>query len=508
MKLKTFISYGLRELAIGVYVTFVRKSKKLQQVLVISAVALAVFSLGYFIGFSTIQTPSFPSNIYFNNLPSTASYVIQTDGTYYWAIRADGKIVFGGANNAGGVSGTDAAAVIQNAINALPNGGLIHIKAGVYYIYKTINVDRPVIIEGEGPDWFGTHGTYLRARVSGHVFNVEFPSLMFMPIIRNMQIESAPGYAGIRLGANVSDPIVENVAIHGGIGVLLEGGVNGWILNSWLESGQYAIYAPKGAKGFLIMGNHFYNLIETAVYFGFISGQNRIVGNLFASRTSKEWIYYDGYELVVEGNTFIGSSYGNAEAYDAIRLVARGRIVIAGNTFDGAGYSRSALRIDGATADSQVIFVNNVVRGFTSSPVYDTGPTWGTRIIRDNLGYPTDTFKSTGLSIPVGTGDAYGSAKTVLSPSGAIRYFKAKINVGGTFGTNETVTVKVEAVYPDGTTAYVEKSFTATGSYWLTDDDILALTKDASTILRLNLYAKTNLSSTSVTISVDVYGHG
>jgi len=66
-----------------------------------------------------------------HGLVKPASYIIRKNGSYYEAINGStGKIDYGGQNNAGGVSGTDAATVIQNAINAAANAdqGLIFIK--------------------------------------------------------------------------------------------------------------------------------------------------------------------------------------------------------------------------------------------------------------------------------------------------------------------------------------------------------------------------------------------
>jgi len=58
-----------------------------------------------------------------HGLEKPASYIIRKNGSYYEAINGStGKIDYGGANNAGGVSGTDAATVIQSALNALTSG--------------------------------------------------------------------------------------------------------------------------------------------------------------------------------------------------------------------------------------------------------------------------------------------------------------------------------------------------------------------------------------------------
>jgi len=77
-----------------------------------------------------------------------ASYIIFKDGDYICAKNGEtGKIDF---------RDTDAATVIQQAIDALPEysypygGGHIHIKYGVYEITKKIIVDKPLWLTGEG----------------------------------------------------------------------------------------------------------------------------------------------------------------------------------------------------------------------------------------------------------------------------------------------------------------------------------------------------------------------
>jgi len=89
-----------------------------------------------------------------HGLYKTANYIIRKNGSYYEAINGEtGKVDYGGQNNCGGVSGTNAAAVIQAAINALTNGGVIFIKRGTYEINSTISWSTDgIAIFGEGRD--------------------------------------------------------------------------------------------------------------------------------------------------------------------------------------------------------------------------------------------------------------------------------------------------------------------------------------------------------------------
>jgi len=122
------------------------------------AIAMAIvvaFSAGYLAREAVLtQTPS-TITISPQNFIEGVSYTIFIDD--------DGLIkAKNGKTSVIDFQGTDPSTVIQLAVNALTNGGIIFIKRGVYNISKTINISSPVIIEGEGPDWFGTHGTYLK----------------------------------------------------------------------------------------------------------------------------------------------------------------------------------------------------------------------------------------------------------------------------------------------------------------------------------------------------------
>src|SRR3989337_4567704 len=71
-----------------------------------------------------------------------ASYIIHEDNSTYYAQG------FGGLPNQ---SGTDAAIVIQSAIGAIPSGGgVIFIKAGIYYLTHQLVLKDGTVLIGEG----------------------------------------------------------------------------------------------------------------------------------------------------------------------------------------------------------------------------------------------------------------------------------------------------------------------------------------------------------------------
>ena len=203
-------------------------------------------------------------------------------------------------------------------------------------------------------------------------------------------------------------------------------------------------------------------------------------------------------DLKIRNLTLIHSA---SSVTSALHLRNVNTAIIEGNYLSRAGIN--AIRLSGSYVKN-VVIANNFLVGTIAreATVLDK------ITIRNNHGYPTDSFKYTGLSVAIGTGGAYGAKTSVYSPSGIISSFKLKITWGGTFGTGETVTVRVTAVYDDGTTTSITKSATAVGSVWLTDDDLLTLWKNWNAIRRLDVDATTNLSSTSVTVTVDVFGSG
>jgi len=115
-----------------------------------------------------------------------ASYIIyeKDKGSYYAKDGRTGDIAFGGPNNVGGVSGSDAAAVIQAAINALTIGGKILLKEGTFLIGAEITLPSNVIIEGSGPE------TILKLKDNANLAD-------YSSIIRNSDFISGNSHIGV-----------------------------------------------------------------------------------------------------------------------------------------------------------------------------------------------------------------------------------------------------------------------------------------------------------------------
>jgi len=131
----------------------------------------------------------------------------------------------------------------------------------------------------------------------------------------------------------------------------------------------------------------------------------------------------------------------------------------------------------------------------------------GTGILAAHMNQKLESImRRVSASPTVGTGGALGDAVDLAPPSGFGRLhpFSVKIEVGGTVASGETITVRVTAVYSDGTSSYVDKSYTATGTYYLDIGDLHELYKDGVYITKLRAQAASSETSTSATVTVEV----
>ena len=106
-----------------------------------------------------------------------------------------------------------------------------------------------------------------------------------------------------------------------------------------------------------------------------------------------------------------------------------------------------------------------------------------------------------------GTGGAYGTA-VALKPATnkSVVPLSAKLSWGGTFGTGETVTIRLTAKFSDGTSVSITKSTTATGDLLLNPADLQGLMKDAVYITEIDVDSSSSAASTTVTTSATIYG--
>jgi hypothetical protein len=116
-------------------------------------------------------------------------------------------------------------------------------------------------------------------------------------------------------------------------------------------------------------------------------------------------------------------------------------------------------------------------------------------------------FRQEDLNVPVGVNGQYGSTIEAQMRPLTITSFKPKIQVQGSFASNETVTVRFRLEFVDNTISpSVEKSFTNSTTLWLSDDDVLRLLPSQSVIWAILVDAKASSASTDANVRVSVYG--
>ena len=116
------------------------------------------------------------------------------------------------------------------------------------------------------------------------------------------------------------------------------------------------------------------------------------------------------------------------------------------------------------------------------------------------------------ISVPIGVNDVFGSEVIVIDAR-SFGYNMLLItgyydNVGGAFASGETLTVRRVAYYADGSKATYDRSYTSTGlrSYIEGMWEISSVFR-IKPLVAVGVMAKTNMSSTSVTLSVAVSGY-
>ena len=116
-------------------------------------------------------------------------------------------------------------------------------------------------------------------------------------------------------------------------------------------------------------------------------------------------------------------------------------------------------------------------------------------------------FKQENLNVPIGLNGQYGTIRDIHLRPDTISSFKPKIQVQGSFASNETITVRFRLEFVDNIiSTTVEKSFSNSTTLWLSDDDMLRLLPSQSVIWAILVDAKVSSASTDATVRIGVYG--
>lgn len=160
------------------------------------------------------------------------------------------------------------------------------------------------------------------------------------------------------------------------------------------------------------------------------------------------------------------------------------------------------------------MFAMDIAETCDPAPILDGGVnflgTWTARVHNPYsvwLSSDGTVFQRQNEAVPVGINGQYGANITIDCKPLKISDFKPKISVSGSFSHNETITVRVRIEWIDNSvTKGVTKTFTASGSQWLSDDDMLSLLPSQSVIWQILVDAKTNTASTDAKVTVSGYG--
>jgi hypothetical protein len=116
-------------------------------------------------------------------------------------------------------------------------------------------------------------------------------------------------------------------------------------------------------------------------------------------------------------------------------------------------------------------------------------------------------FKKENLNIPVGLNGQYGVTQEFQLRPDTISSFRPKIQVQGSFESNETITVRIRLEFIDNIISEsVVKTFSTSTTVWLSDNDMLRLLPSQSIIWAILIDAETISASTDATVQISLYG--
>lgn len=256
----------------------------------------------------------------------TASYIISVDGGVVSALNGStGLIDF---------SGTDIGIVVNACITALPNGGVIQLRAGVFTLSTAIVPLSGIILRGEG--WIaidlpsGTFGgTIIRAAssYSGNIIDNEnsvAPAVQYT--IENLMIDGHLASSGTGVGIRVVDPVdvhFNNVYVYGmrGQGLFIDG-INTttvYIRDCWFKANQLDQ---------ILMGTCFQLYIERSIFEASATGYYAINLSGYVSNWSIEKSYFEAGDSAVYCQATITGKFTS----NYINAFATHGLILSGNS--------------------------------------------------------------------------------------------------------------------------------------------------------------------------------
>jgi hypothetical protein len=290
----------------------------------------------------------------------TADYIIFTDGhgNYYAKSGWNGSLMF---------SSTDAATVIQSAINSLTSGGKVFIKAGTYELNgKTITVTQPLVIAGEGSQTVLQSGT-IQVSYGGawnyrfFIYDIRLRGTQKL-LILDQTIQSVIERVFFDRPSFVADTPV--LHLHDSVSVkVMHCMFENYQMQSILIDGP----GTYGIPTHIIAENDFgtaggtlptYTQIATIFINDASQTGNIIAFNTFYLRAESVFIYSVANRQIIIGNT--GGCLGqNAYVIDLLG----GRNVITGNHIFALNTAKGSIRLRYASGAEYNVISNNYIEG-------------------------------------------------------------------------------------------------------------------------------------------------
>jgi len=456
------------------------------------------------------------------NTMEPASFIVFTDGSKYYVKNGfTGLIEY---------SDTDASNVIQYAIDSLVGKwGTVVLAPGIYRLSKTITLYPGIGLRGFYAGWSnGTDGfgTILTGNFNAPIIKVvkhssykdNFLYTVFPYITELMITSTAPSGSTNNHGIYISS---ENGVIHDmylrnvmvawckGHGIYISGGGKYYIIDSYSEGNALDGIYINNAWLVHIINNYIYGN-RNGIYISPTNGfaQVMIIGNTINGNNWHGIFVYpsltNGHVIIV-GNTINRS--GSGSGFRNIYLVKVANFIIANNVLsDDRSPVVTEYHIVIQDASSGGVIEGNIFRtpAATDYLRIDVG---AKVYVLNNLGLPANIGKVS-VSVPVGTNNLYGSG-AIAYPFGNYFHlfndFDAVITIGGSLASGETITVKITLYFSDGSSSYIIKTYTATGTYELGIADKVSLLQNGKDIQYIMFNAMSNQASTNATVTATVY---
>jgi len=305
------------------------------------------------------------------------SYIIYKEGNMVRAEDAKGNVEFEGA---------DAATVIKAAADAIPNGGRIVLKPGIYLINSMIEISsKAVLLEGESLSYKEDYGVsaILRANASiDYIIKItgQWTSLEKLVIDGNYKA------GGVHLGA-LDNYIFRCFIFHcSQYGVYLAG-INQWVEDCWIEWNPIGMKTLDNSK---VLGNHF---VENDQSVSISGGRNVwVVNNLFRNPTTRSINLWGtpSRHVIIAFNVF----EIDTGTINEFILLSSGkemdRVKIMGNIIDGGGVTDYFMNADDNVTLTNVEMMFNDIKDINTAPIHYGSGVTGTIKAWRNRGYITE----------------------------------------------------------------------------------------------------------------------